>query len=178
MVGGEMSITDFACTGNQAVGEGLCPSRAVSRGKIECTDANTHAPVGADDPVRPAARTYEHGRTNANPHNVCRGRCPHRPVQQTQSVLRNIAAKTDVPNGRTESSAPTGRFAVSPMAGTILRFRPAGSMWASTPTGILRCRRSLYNFVIASCAGGVEPRPYVTTKPGGRFCFDFRPERW
>ena len=64
MVGGEMSITDFACTGNQAVGEGLCPSRAVSRGKIECTDANTHAPVGADDPVRPAARTYEHGRTN------------------------------------------------------------------------------------------------------------------
>ena len=27
------------------VGEGLCPSRAVPRGKIECTNANTHAPV-------------------------------------------------------------------------------------------------------------------------------------
>ena len=67
-------------------------------------------PVGADASVRPAVRTCKHGCTDANPHTVCRGRCPHRPVQQAQSVLRNIAAKTGVPTGRTGSSAPPGAF--------------------------------------------------------------------
>ena len=113
MVGGEMSITDFACTGNQAVGEGLCPSRAVSRGKIECTDANTHAPVGADDPVRPAARTYEHGRTNANPHTVCRGRCRALPARRT-SVFTKRRGKFAV--------APTGGQRRPPLQ-NVFRFR-------------------------------------------------------
>ena len=177
MVGGEMSITDFACTGNQAVGEGLCPSRAVSRGKIECTDANTHAPVGADDPVRPAARTYEHGRTNANPHNVCRGRCPHRPVQQAQSVLRNIAAKTDVPNGRTESSAPTEHFAISPNVVQFCDCAPPGRC-GHRPLRTSCEVAGRCTILMVYPRGWGRTLPCVTTKLGGRFCFDFRPERW
>ena len=107
MVGGEMSITDFACTGNQAVGEGLCPSRAVSRGKIECTDANTHAPVGADDPVRPAVGT---------------------------SVFLK----------------PIGKFAIAQRADRDVR--PYRTFYDFAENAC--------NFAIASCAGGVEPRPY------------------
>ena len=42
----------------------------------------THAPVGADASVRPAARANKHERTNnANPHNACRGRCRALPVR-------------------------------------------------------------------------------------------------
>ena len=36
-----------------------------------------------------------------------------------------------------------------------------------TPTVIMQRRRALCEFVGASRAGGVEPRPYVTTKRGG-----------
>ena len=66
-----------------------------------------------------------------------------------------------MPYGRTGSSAPTGRFAFSPMVFAILRLHSAGESAASTPTGILRCRRSLCYFVIVFCAGGVEPLPYA-----------------
>ena len=49
-----------------------------------------------------------------------------------------------------------GCGAISPMGCAILQLHPAGSMWSSTPTGSLRCRRTLCNFVIA-------PRPYGMT---------------
>ena len=42
--------------------------------------------VGADDPVRPAVHTRKPERTPANPHNVCRGRCLHRPVRGTSNL--------------------------------------------------------------------------------------------
>ena len=115
--------------------------------------------VGADDPVRPAVCTREPGRTNAKLYHVCRGRCPHRPARRT-SVLRCIAANLQMPRGRTEASAPTGRFTFSPKMRAILQLHFAGSMWASTPTDVLRYRRLLCGFVGAPRAGGVEPRPY------------------
>ena len=59
------------------------PARAAQCHKFGCTHANTHAPVGADDPVRPAVCTRKHERTNANPHNVCRGRCRALPARRT-----------------------------------------------------------------------------------------------
>ena len=41
---------------------------------------------------------------------------------------------------------------------------------------------ALSPFVVQFCdcilRGRGKPRSYVTTKLGGRFCFDFRPERW
>ena len=67
---------------------------------------------------------------------------------------------------------PYGDFALSPFVvqfcDCILRGR------SRTPPLRLdkKCNLNLQQ------AGGVEPRPYVMTKPGGRFCFDFRPERW
>ena len=56
--------------------------------------------VGADAPVRPAVCTCERGRTDANPYNVCRGRCPHRPAGGTTvfTIRRNkfaIAQRAD-----------------------------------------------------------------------------------
>ena len=41
------------------------PARAVQRRKFPCTNAERYAPVGADDPVRPAECTREHGHTDA-----------------------------------------------------------------------------------------------------------------
>ena len=64
------------------VGEGFYPARAAECCRLECTNANTHAPVGADASVRPAVGTCEHERTDANTQSVCRGRCPHRPAQR------------------------------------------------------------------------------------------------
>ena len=74
--------------------------------------------------------------------------------------LRYAAANPQLPIGRTETSAPTGHCAFSPMVRANLRLHPAGSMWASTPTDALRCCRSLCKFVFAFRAGGVEPLPY------------------
>ena len=139
---------------------GALPRPAECNCEFVCTDAKRYAPVGADASVRPAARTHEHGRTNANTHTVCRGRCPHRPARRTP-VFTIRCGKSSLPHGRTGSSAPTGRFTVSPMVCAILRLRAAGSMWASTPTEILRGRRSLCDFAGARRAGGVEPRPYA-----------------
>ena len=141
---------------------GALPRPAECNCEFVCTDAKRYAPVGADASVRPAARTHEHGRTNANTHTVCRGRCPHRPARRTP-VFTIRCGKTVVPIGRTEASAPTGRCAFSLKMHTILRLHSAGSMWASTPTDRLRCRCSLCEFVGAPCAGGVEPLPYGVT---------------
>ena len=85
-------------------------------------------------------------------------------VSDNFTFLRYVAANLRLPNGRTGSSAPTGRCAFSPMVRANLRLHPAGSMWASTPTGILRGRHPLCEVVFASCAGGVEPRPYANLK--------------
>ena len=74
--------------------------------------------------------------------------------------LRYVAANPRFPHGRTGSSAPTGRFTILPMGFAILQLCSAGESGASTPTEILRCRRTLYDFVIVFRAGGVEPRPY------------------
>ena len=60
---------------------------AVQCRNFDCTDANTHAPVGADDPVRPAGCIRKYACTNANPHNVCRGRCPHLPARGTSVFM-------------------------------------------------------------------------------------------
>ena len=141
-----------------AVGEGFYPSRAVQCCRYGRTNAKRYAPVGADDPVRPAVCTCKIERTNTNTHNVCRGRCPHRPARRT-SVFTIRCGKTVVPIGRTEASAPTGRCAFSPKMRAILRLHPAGESAASTPTDILRCRRSLCVFDCAFCAGGASPSP-------------------
>ena len=73
--------------------------------------------------------------------------------------LRNIVANSLLPHGRTEASAPTGRFAFSPMVFAILRLHTAGESAASTPTEISRGRRALCDFVTAFCAGGASPAP-------------------
>ena len=39
-----------------------------------------------------------------------------------------------------------------------------GPMWSSAPTNVFRICMGTYRFVIAPCAGGAEPLPYVTTK--------------
>ena len=66
------------------------------------TDANTHAPVGADASVRPAVCTREHARTDANPYNICRGRCPRCAVlPKMRAILRLRAA------GESAASTPT-----------------------------------------------------------------------
>ena len=50
-------------------GRGL-PLPAAQCCKFGCTNAKRYAPVGADDPVRPAGRTCKYGRANANPYNA------------------------------------------------------------------------------------------------------------
>ncbi len=72
------------------------------------------------------------------------------------------------PNGRTAASAPTGRFTFSPKMRAILQLHFAGSMWASTPTDVLRYRRLLCGFVGAPRAGGVEPCPYADLRDSTR----------
>ena len=62
---------------------GVLPRPAAQHCKLARINAHTHAPVGADDPVRPAVCTRKYRRTHANTHNLCRGRCPHRPARRT-----------------------------------------------------------------------------------------------
>ena len=71
--------------------------------------------------------------------------------------LRYAAANLRLPNGRTEASAPTGRFTLPPMVGALLQLHPVGESTASTPTEILGCRHTLYDFAGAFCAGGQAP---------------------
>ena len=140
------------------------PRRAQKQARTT-NGSSAPCPVGADDPVRPAVCTRKHGRADANPYHVCRGRCPHRPARGT-SVLRCIAANLQMPHGRTEASAPTGRFTGSPMAGAILRLRIAGSMWASTPTDVLHYRRECVQICPCILHGRGKVRPCVTAKRG------------
>ena len=93
---------------------GACPARAVQRRTFGCTHADTHAPVGADDPVRPAVRVRKIGRTDANPHHICRGRCRALPARRTSVFYEPSRQICRCPNGRTEASAPTRRCARSP----------------------------------------------------------------
>ena len=72
---------------------------------------------------------------------------------------RSPSANPQLPHGRTEASAPTGRFSFSPMVRAILRLHTAGESAASTLTEILRCRRLLRGFGGAPCAGGASPSP-------------------
>ena len=131
---------------------------AAARRRVFSLQQTSESVVGADDPVRPAVCTCKIERTNTNTHNVCRGRCPHRPARRT-SVFTIRCGKTVVPIGRTEASAPTGRCAFSPKMRAILRLHPAGESAASTPTNIFRCRRSLCVFDCAFCTGGASPSP-------------------
>ena len=85
----------------------------------------------------------------------------HIDPHNARPFLRYVAANLPLPHGRTGSSAPTGRCAGSPKMPAILQLPTAGSMWASTPTDVLRCRRLLYGIVGAFCAGGVEALPYA-----------------
>ena len=94
----------------------------------------------------------------------CVGRTEPLPcgVSGNFTFLRYAVANLPLHNGRTEASAPTERFSVSPMACAILRLHAAGSMWASTPTDALRGCRSLYDFAIARCTEGASTPPRYT----------------
>ena len=142
-----------------AVGAGFYPARAERRCKFWCTDANTNAPVGADDPVRPLGTPVFAAMFRKTDCVCCTGRCGHRPLQTVcgfASVHPCLQVRTA---GRTEASAPTGCCAFSPMVCAILRLRAAGESAASTPTDTLRGRQSSCKFVGASCAGGASPAP-------------------
>ena len=76
------------------------------------------------------------------------------------SFLRDPASKLVVPHGRTESSAPTGRYAGPPTVRAGLQLHIAGSMWASTPTDVMRGRRLLCNFDGTPCRTDRGVRPY------------------
>ena len=80
--------------------------RAAQRYKFARTNAEWHAPVGADASVRPAVCTHENECTDAIAYTVCRGRCPHRPAQRTSVFYDTSRQICRCPNGRTEASAP------------------------------------------------------------------------
>ena len=84
----------------------------------------------------------------ATSHNPRRGRCPHRPATmhpQNRTVFVDLPKP---PNLR--------RGGVLPLPAVQCR------KFVCTNAGqdVLRCRRPSCEFVFASCAGGVEPRPY------------------
>ena len=121
---------------------GVLPRPRGTMLRYGCTDANTHAPVGADASVRPAVCTREHARTNANPYNICRGRCPHRPARRT-SVF----------------TIRCGKFAIAPRA-------DRGVRPYKTLCGFAENAR---NFAIACCRGerGIDPYGRITLLPFG-----------
>ena len=93
----------------------------------------TRAPVGADDPVRPAGRTRKHERANANTHTVCRGRCRALPARRT--IVFTIRYN---------------KFAVAPRADRGVRpYRNV--VWLPFVVRICNCLPP----------GGVEPLPYA-----------------
>ena len=153
------------------------PLPAVQRHKFGRTDANTRAPVGADDSVRPAERTHEHGRTLANPYHICRGRCRALPARCT-FVFMIRCGKFAIAPRADRGVRPYRVFAYSPMVRADLRLQFAGSMWASTPTDTLRLRHPLYKFCQCTLRGRGKPRPYITTKnapPAVRGCVFYSP---
>ena len=113
------------------VGEGFCPARAVRYCRLECTNANTHAPVGADASVRPlgngkfAAAYRENGRAYRA------GRFGHRPLQMWYEFALVSPYLRVRPAGQTGSSAPTDAF-VSALVHPNLHRRAAGR--GSTPS--------------------------------------------
>ena len=133
---------DFDRISKRAVGAGFYPARAVQCHKSDHTYANTNAPVGVDDPVRPAERTTafmkptgklaiaQRADRGVRPYRnffrfrrwrvqfcncIPPGRCGHRPLQTLYGfvlVRSDLQVRTA---GRTGSSAPTGarRFALA-----------------------------------------------------------------
>ena len=106
---------------------------AAARRRVFSLQQTSESVVGADDPVRPAVRTHEHGRTPANPYHVCRGRCPHRPARGT-SVFTIYC----------------GKFVVAQRADRGVRpYRM-----------VCVCADSFYKFAIAHCRVDVGIDPY------------------
>ena len=128
--------------------------------------------VGVDAHIDPCSRHnrfYETLRQKRTYPTGGQGRSPLQNILQFRRTSRNFA----IAHRRVDVGIdPYGDFALSPFVvqfcDCILRGR------GRTPPLRLdkKCNLNLQQ------AGGVEPRPYVMTKPGGRFCFDFRPERW
>ena len=149
----------------RAVGAGFYPARAVQHHEIECTNAKRYAPVGADDPVRPAGCTCKHKCTNANVRNVCRGRCRALPARRT-----------------TVFTIHYGTFAIAPRADRGVRPYRTFCVFAETACNFAIAHRrgdvgidpygriALSLFVVRICdctpRGRGEPRPYITTKNG------------
>ena len=134
---------------------GFYPARAVKYHKFDRADANPHAPVGADDPVRPAGRIREYGRANANTHTVCRGRCPHRPARGTSHFYE--------PKQQTRD-CPTGGQGRPPLQDVMRGRRWRVQFCDCLPPGRARHRplRASSRFTITSYL--ISPLPYVTTK--------------
>ena len=137
------------------VGEGLCPSRAVRRRKIVCTNAETDAPVGADASVRPAVCTRKHERTNANPHHVCRGRCPSSALR---AALR-AAVPRNQPAGVASTRTPHVRF-----YDTLRQIChcPTGGQRRPPLQDVVRFRRKCVQFCDCTLPGSARHRPLRT----------------
>ena len=176
------------------LGRGL-PRPAVQRHKFDRTDANTHAPVGANDPVRPAVHTHRHERANANPYHVYRGRCPHRPAQRTRKITpialncqthQICVGEGFYPSravrccgyGRTNAEwyAPVGADDPVRPAGCTTVFYETHRQIRNCPTGgqsrpplqdVVRCRRALCNFAIAyrRVDVGIDPYRRIALSP-------------
>ena len=114
---------------------------------------------------RPAGRTRKNERTPANPQNVCRGRCPHRPGNTQLQICAHHRrkCKTSCRGGR--PCPPVGydhfrhRVSIKPER------LPRGSMWASTSTDGLRFRIGVYGFAgLCRRAGQAPPLRYDETR--------------
>ena len=99
---------------------------------------------------------------------VLRGRGRTPPLRHVGQfyVFTSIAANPQLPHGRTEVSAPTGRFTVSPMVRAILRLHTAGESAASTPTERFSLSPVVARVWRCTLRGRGKPLPYVTTKRG------------
>ena len=93
---------------------------------------------------------------------VLRGRGRTPPLRHVGQfyVFTSIAANPQLPHGRTEVSAPTGRFTVSPMVRAILRLHTAGESAASTPTNVVRIRIGAFVFAGTFRRADRGVRPY------------------
>ena len=135
----------------RAVGAGFYLARAVKYHKFDRTDANPHAPVGADASVRPAARTRKIECTVANTHAVCRGRCPHRPAWGTPDLTKRC-----------------GKTVIAQRADRVVR-----------PYGCMPFRIGVCGFAIVPRAGGTSPLRYDEIRKNRilyyiRFCADIQ----
>ena len=122
------------CVFQNAVGEGLCPSRAGRNCKIaRIFGENVKRPVGADDPVRPMGN---HGFAAA--------------------FHKNGPAA----GGESAASTPTNvvRFRIGTFVfASVYRRADRGVR----PYGCGRIRMGAREFAALYRAGGVEPRPYA-----------------